>query len=222
MPDTATKPEGDDPSKSSTRIKAAIPHSQDKATQLNVQTDTHEHRAILEEVPAAPDDPLPDRRRQQPGFTTIVNPSPQAGGLTGLWGVAYQATGITIIFGAFMWMMYTGRTDRREEDARSRETRAAERAQDREDRSAERSQSQAAFAALTSSITMMSSRNDSRDARIDAMLEESRQSRNEMKLNQQEMLAVLKAILAKYSKPPNEPPEEATAAPMPREKMPSG
>lgn len=215
MPDSQKPKEGDDPAKSSTKLKVTVPHTaqpeRTEFTQVEVDPGTREHQVFVEEVSS----PLPqheghasDRRKAAPPVQVLMQQSPPSGGLMGKWAQFGNMSAVALIMGLLVWGAFSYRSDERER-----------RSIEREDRINDRSQTQAAFAAITSAITTMSTRNDARDSRIDAMLEESRLARNEMRQTQQEMLNVLKAILAKNN-PMN--PEESTAAPMPRAKRAEG
>lgn len=195
MSDSTPTPAGNEPGKSHPKLKAVMPHAKDQATQLTVEMGTHEHRALMEDVPSGGAEQHQPERRRGPGLTTVIN-TPQSGGLPGLWGVAYQATGITIIFGVFIWLMFTNRADRREEAAQTREERAVE-----------RSQNQAAVAAMAATLTGISSRGDIRDVKMDAAIDEIRRAVAKQEQVNQEILTVLKAILAKGNE--NEPRSQA-------------
>lgn len=204
--------EPDDPSKSG-KFRSVTPHEAGKpvATKIGIEDSTREHTLTVEQVHADEVNPeLPERRRQQSGTQVIMQQAPPAGGLLGRWANIANMSAVGLIMAVFVWILFSVRTDERER-----------RSQEREDRINDRSQTQAAFAALTSSITTMANRSDARDTRmdaqavrLDAFLEESRQARAEMKATQVEMLKVLRAILDKGKMEP----EEATAAPMPRAK----
>jgi hypothetical protein len=200
MPDTDHS-NPDDPTKSGSKLKAVIPHTPGKTAKLTVEAGTHEHRALLEETESTASEQQTERRKQQPQL--VINQAPPSGGLMGKWANIANMSAVGLIMAVFVWILFSVRADERER-----------RSIEREDRINDRSQTQAAFASLTATLATMTSRNDTRDMRIDAMLEESRLSRNEMKQTQQEMLSVLKAILAKNN--PMGPPEETMAAPMPR------
>lgn len=216
MPDTK-KPNGDDPAQSGAKIKVAVPHTTEKQgkefTKVEVDPGTRENTFTVSELHESPIQ-QDERRKSQLGTQVLIQQAQEVptGGLLGIPAryLNLTAFGVFVLFA--IWFYQDTRSLERERRSEERERWA----EFRQDRAEDRSQSQASFAAMTSAVSSLQARNDARDATIAAAIEEGRISRLETKKTQEEMLAVLKQILAMKGGP------EEARAPMPRVKEISG
>ena len=210
MPHRQTKVEADT---TSGVVKVTVPtqpaSATPSATSVDVIPGTSIHEALVTDTPcptaATPDDGQTERRQRQTPVQVQVQ-QPNAGGLSGLTYIIGNASAVTVIM-VFCFLFYKdNRADQREAFH-----------QNQEDRKMDRADAQAQTAAIVSAMNNLSASIATTNTNSAAVVTEFRNSREEDRRTQKEMLSLLRALVKEKREPPA-PDPGMTNAPMPRAK----